>query len=73
MWGGKCPFDSQCRKRSSTLKTCQSYEEAVESVIHHLVTSPYHELQRPEAEVAADYNLIESWDVDKKQWAADNA
>ncbi len=69
MWGGKCPFGSQCSKRSATLKTCHSYEDAVESIVHHLVTSPYHELERSEAESAVDFNLIESWEIDKKKWA----
>lgn len=73
MWGGKCPMGSQCSKRGQTIKTCSSLEEAVEAVVHHLVTSPYHELQRAEAEAAIDYNLIESWEVDKKQWHADAA
>ena len=64
---------SQCSKRSQTLKVCNSYEDAFESVVHHLQTSPYHELERSEAEIAVDTDLIECWDIDKKQWYANKA
>eukprot|EP00959_Pyramimonas_sp_CCMP1952_P170166 3555134-Pyramimonas_sp.AAC.1 len=71
--GGKCPFGSQCSKRNQTIKTRRTHEDAVESMIHHLATSPYHELQQREAETAVDYNIKESWEIDKKQWDIDRA
>ena len=71
MWGGRCPMGSQCSKRGSTLKNCSSYEEAEATIVHHLMSSPYHELTREEAEAAVDPSLISSWEVtfdENDQW-----
>ena len=68
IYGGKCPQGSQCTKRNHIIKQCRTYEEALETVINHLETSPYHGLTRAEAEAAVSEQDIESWDVDKKEW-----
>ena len=68
LYGGKCPHGSQCTKRDTIIKQCQTYEEAVESIINHLETSPYHGLSRVEAEAAVDHDKIEEWLINKKEW-----
>ena len=68
IFGGKCPHGSQCTKRHHIIKQCSIYEEASETVINHLETSPYHGLSRAEAEAAVGEQDIESWEVDKKEW-----
>ena len=67
-WGGKCPCSSQCTKGGATIKTCWNYEDAVQSVINHLVTSPYHGITKEEAEALVNYDLIDCWTVTKKEW-----
>ena len=67
-WGGKCPLGSQCSKRGATLKNCSTWEQAYESIVNHLMSSPYHQMDRDTAEKVVDYDLIDSWEVSKKDY-----
>ena len=67
-WGGKCPLGNQCSKRGATLKTCTTWEQAYESVVNHLMSFPYHQMDRESAEKVVDYELIDSWEVKKSDY-----
>eukprot|EP00959_Pyramimonas_sp_CCMP1952_P048072 1003556-Pyramimonas_sp.AAC.1 len=70
-WAAKCPMGSQCAKRDQYIKKCETREGALEAVINHLQAPPYHEFPRHEAELAVDYENIESWEINKKDWMDD--